>query len=554
MASIGRASSGRASSGRASSGASDGAPPAWRGAREARADSATSSEDEGLSRSAHLLVDEAEKHKERVPLNTPWTFWLDKSARGYTQADYEAALRKIYTVHTVEGFWSVYNNIPGVGELRPSCSYHLMRDEVRPLWEDEANASGGTWRLKCPKWDSDKVWKEMLLACIGEQLSEHLHEDDGLVGVTIAIRERDDLIQVWNQSASLAQEAQVIDVIQNLVPNVAFTASFYKPHQTHHAFKRTTRDSPSARHSPNPVPTQPCSVPPPRHGAPPGSSLPPPGFQPLLNPPPLGSSPMRIHPLQIQVSGAPSSLGVSGSPRGMSMPMAIMGAGRGRPGRDSPSTGITLLGSSPLDVPYGPPPPLMGTSPFASSPLFPLGCSPRVPPPNWIQSQNSPGDSFSLKERNLMKGPSSLNRREGGDPIPLMMDECNMTVVGKGQRSDDADATGSLPKVIYSSSLGRSQNAPIMIPERQRKQTGSQRQHTGSFRNAIELEDDAVLAVGTPPFGKSPRMSGSLPPGFSHPMFGSPPGFGTSPIAGRGGPPALPPGLDLSKPPPGFPI
>ena len=32
----------------------------------------------GLSKSAVNLVDEAEKHHERVPLNTPWTFWLDK--------------------------------------------------------------------------------------------------------------------------------------------------------------------------------------------------------------------------------------------------------------------------------------------------------------------------------------------------------------------------------------------------------------------------------------------------------------------------------------------
>ena len=34
----------------------------------------------GLSKSAKELVAEAEKHQERVPLNTPWTFWLDRSA------------------------------------------------------------------------------------------------------------------------------------------------------------------------------------------------------------------------------------------------------------------------------------------------------------------------------------------------------------------------------------------------------------------------------------------------------------------------------------------
>lgn len=36
-------------------------------------------------------------------------------------------------------------------------SYHLMRDERYPLWEDKLNQKGGTWRLKCHKYDTVNI-------------------------------------------------------------------------------------------------------------------------------------------------------------------------------------------------------------------------------------------------------------------------------------------------------------------------------------------------------------------------------------------------------------
>ncbi|KAK3102696.1 hypothetical protein FSP39_013219 [Pinctada imbricata] len=94
--------------------------------------------------------------------------------------------------------------------------------------EDEANCNGGNWRLKCNKFDSPTVWKELLLAVIGEQLSDCMAEDDEISGVSISIRERDDIIQIWNTKALLHEQSTVIDKVRELLPDISFAAIFYK--------------------------------------------------------------------------------------------------------------------------------------------------------------------------------------------------------------------------------------------------------------------------------------------------------------------------------------
>ncbi len=176
-----------------------------------------------------------------VPLNTPWTFWLDRSVPGSTAAEVEANLQNIYKVSTVESFWAVYNNIPDVDKLAYRFSYHLMRNDVKPMWEDPCNASGGDWKFKIPKDQTGKAWKELLLATIGERFSDCISPEDEICGVSVSIRNMDvNILQVWNKKAALDEReiGRVVEMVKDILQDVEVKTHFYKSHQQHHAFEK----------------------------------------------------------------------------------------------------------------------------------------------------------------------------------------------------------------------------------------------------------------------------------------------------------------------------
>lgn len=96
-------------------------------------------------------------------LNTGWILWCHrKNERNWDMSTFI----KIYTIHTIQEFWGVYNNV---------CSFDneiffLMRENVSPMWNTPENKGGGKWNIYINRKKANEVWRDLSLLAIGETL------------------------------------------------------------------------------------------------------------------------------------------------------------------------------------------------------------------------------------------------------------------------------------------------------------------------------------------------------------------------------------------------
>lgn len=111
--------------------------------------------------------------------------------------DYEKSIIQIASIGTVESFWSVYIHLKNPSSLPTVSDYHIFKDGVRPVWEDEANKRGGKWIIRLKKGVADRYWEDLLLAIIGDQFME---AGDEVCGAVLSVRSGEDVLSVWTKN------------------------------------------------------------------------------------------------------------------------------------------------------------------------------------------------------------------------------------------------------------------------------------------------------------------------------------------------------------------
>uniref|UniRef100_A0A3Q1CLC6 Eukaryotic translation initiation factor 4E family member 2 n=1 Tax=Amphiprion ocellaris TaxID=80972 RepID=A0A3Q1CLC6_AMPOC len=143
----------------------------------------------------------------------------------------------------VEQFWRFYSHMIRPGDLTGHSDFHLFKEGIKPMWEDDANKMGGKWIIRLRKGLASRCWENLILAMLGEQFMV----GEEICGAVVSVRFQEDIISIWNKTASdQATTARIRDTLRrvlNLPPN---TIMEYKTHTDsikYVSFQRNTEPS-----------------------------------------------------------------------------------------------------------------------------------------------------------------------------------------------------------------------------------------------------------------------------------------------------------------------
>ncbi|GAB1522273.1 hypothetical protein RhiTH_005387 [Rhizoctonia solani] len=173
--------------------------------------------DESGSGAVELEQGEIEEVKGEVdtsvlhPLRHKWTFYFDskpppprttgESPVPYTPSntetgEYEAGLKVVGKFRTVEDFCRLFNWLKPPSKLERSSNYHMFKEDIKPMWEDPANANGGKWVITMRNNPVllDRCWSWLAMGLVGQELDDR---EDMICGAVVSLRSRIDRIQLW---------------------------------------------------------------------------------------------------------------------------------------------------------------------------------------------------------------------------------------------------------------------------------------------------------------------------------------------------------------------
>ena len=145
------------------------------------------------------------------PLHTAWVLWSHlPDDRDFSDASYT----HLALFRTVEDVVCLMSQLPA--KLVENCMFFVMRQGIKPQWEDTLNREGGYFSYKVNNGSVLSNWKDLVYATLGETLCADKDVMAHVTGITISPKRNFCILKIWMQTCHY-QNPRVITARMSLV-------------------------------------------------------------------------------------------------------------------------------------------------------------------------------------------------------------------------------------------------------------------------------------------------------------------------------------------------
>ena len=143
-----------------------------------------------------MLSETANSSDSMHNLSNKWTIYAhlphdtDWSLKSY---------KTIFTTKYLEEFITVTESLPD--KLISNCMLFIMKDNIKPIWEDELNKNGGCFSYKISNKNVSDIWKKFSYKLVGNDILKDKKKNN-INGITISPKKNFCIIKVWFSDCS----------------------------------------------------------------------------------------------------------------------------------------------------------------------------------------------------------------------------------------------------------------------------------------------------------------------------------------------------------------
>lgn len=108
--------------------------------------------------------------------------------------------KNILELENVEQCISLFEAIPN--KMSQNCMLFLMKNNIKPMWEDIENRNGGCISFKVPTHVIPDTWKDLCYRLIGNTLCKDKERLSKINGITISPKRNFCIIKIWTKDCS----------------------------------------------------------------------------------------------------------------------------------------------------------------------------------------------------------------------------------------------------------------------------------------------------------------------------------------------------------------